>query len=125
MTVYFELAFAENMLLDGVLLYLSLKCARARVRAVRLLLAAAVGGGEALLFPLVSLPYPLALLLKFLGGLLLALIAVKGTPFTHFVAAGAFFAAEERGEVRPGKPRPRVENGARRHIQTGPPGRAA
>lgn len=92
MTVYVEIAFAENFLLDGLLLYLALKCVRAEVRPLRLLLAAAVGGGEALIFPLFSLPSPLAYLVKFLGGALLALIAAKGGAKVSFLAACAFFA---------------------------------
>lgn len=92
MTVYVEYAFAENFLLDGLLLYLALRCARAQVRPLRLLLAAAIGGGEALLFPLVSLPAPLAYLVKFCGGAILALVAAKGGFKTSLVAACAFFA---------------------------------
>ncbi len=92
MTVYIELAFAENFLLDGLLLYLALKCARAKVGVLRLILAAAVGGGEALLFPLLALPVPLLYLVKFLGGFILALIAAKGGLKTGLVVACAFFA---------------------------------
>lgn len=92
MTVYIEIAFLENFLIDGLLLYLALRCARAKVGPVRLVLAAAVGGGEALLFPLFSLPAPLAYLVKFLGGILLALLAAKGGVKTGLITACAFFA---------------------------------
>ncbi len=92
MTVYIEIAFLENFLLDGLLLYLALRCARAEVKAVRLLLAAAVGGGEALLFPLFALPVPLAYLVKALGGVVLVVIAAKGGLKTCAVAICAFFA---------------------------------
>lgn len=91
MTVWIEAAFAENCFMDGVLLYLSLKCARVRVSALRLVLAALLGGGEALLFPLLPLPAPLLYLVKFSGGLLLAFVAAKGLK-NSFVAAGVFFA---------------------------------
>lgn len=92
MTVYWEYAFAENFLLDGLLLYLAVACARGRTGILRLLFAAAVGGGEALLFPLFSLPAWAAYLLKFAGGALLALLAVKkGSLATHLVAIAAFF----------------------------------
>lgn len=92
MTVYVEFAFAENFLLDGLLLYLALKCARAQVKPLRLFLAAAIGGGEALLFPLISLPAFLLYLVKFMGGAILALIAAKGGVKTSLLVACAFFA---------------------------------
>lgn len=92
MTVYIEIAFAENFLIDGLLLYLALKCARAEVRPLRLILAAAAGAGEALLFPLFSLPAPLVYLVKFAGGAILALIAAKGGLKTSLIVACAFFA---------------------------------
>ena len=56
MTVYIEYAFAENALLDGLLLYLALRCARLRVSGWRLALASAAGGAQSLLFPVLSLP---------------------------------------------------------------------
>ena len=40
MTVYIEDVFLENFLLDGLLLYLSLVCARVKVRFPRLIAAA-------------------------------------------------------------------------------------
>ncbi len=92
MTVYIEIAFAENFLVDGLLLYLALRCVRAQVRPLRLVLAAAIGGGEALLFPLISLPVPLLYLVKFMGGAILALIAAKGGFRVGFFVACAFFA---------------------------------
>lgn len=92
MTVYAEYAFLENFLLDAELLYLALKCARGRVRVWQLLLAAAVGAGEALVFPLLPLPVWAAYLVKFLGGALIAVLAVsKGTKKTYFVVLAAFF----------------------------------
>lgn len=92
MTVYVELAFAENFLLDGLLLYLALKCVRTEIRYPRLLLAAAIGGGEALLFPLFSLPVPISYLVKVIGGLILAFIATKGGLKVSLMSACAFFA---------------------------------
>lgn len=92
MTVWIEIAFAENFLLDGLLLYLALKCVRAEVRPLRLIFAAAVGGGEALLFPLIVLPAPLLYLIKFAGGALLALLATKGGLKLSFLVTCAFFA---------------------------------
>lgn len=92
MVVYWEYAFAENFLLDGLLLYLALKCAKGRVRPVNLLLSAAVGGAESVCFPLFTVPTWCAYLVKIFGGLALVLIAVsKGTKKTYLVASVAFF----------------------------------
>lgn len=92
MTVYIEYAFAENFLLDGLFLYLALKCMRTKVRLWRLLLAAAVGGGEALLFPILELPNRCAYLIKFLGGSILPIITVsKERLKTYVMVTAAFF----------------------------------
>ena len=74
MTVYIEYAFAENALIDGLLLYLALRCARLRVSGWRLALASAAGGAQSLLFPVLSLPVWLSYPVKFLGGVLIAVI---------------------------------------------------
>lgn len=93
MTVYIEYAFAVNFLLDGLLVFLSLKCAHGRVGRIRLFLSAAVGAGEAIVFPMIPLPNWCAVLVKLLGGILLVLIAVgKGGRRTFLVAGVAFFA---------------------------------
>ncbi len=93
MVVYWEYAFAENCLLDGLLLYLALKIARGKVAVSRLVVASAVGGAEALVFPLIPFPVWAAYIVKFAGGALLVLLAVKrGTKKTYFVALVSFFA---------------------------------
>lgn len=93
MSVYIEYALAENCLLDGLLLYLALKCARGKICLWRIFLAAVLGGGEALLFPLLDLPTWCAYLVKLLGGVLLAVVAVsKGSAKTYFIVNCAFFA---------------------------------
>ncbi len=92
MVVYWEYAFAENFLLDGLLLYLAVCVARARTRVWRIALGAALGGAEAVLFPLLSVPLWCAYILKFAGGLLLCLVAVhKGSFRTNIFVCGAFF----------------------------------
>lgn len=92
MEVYWEYAFAENFTLDLLLLYLCLKCARGRIRLWRLLLSAAVGAGEAIVFPLLPLSVWAAYVVKLLGGIVLVLLAVsKGTKKTYLVAICAFF----------------------------------
>lgn len=93
MEVYVEYAFAENFILDLLLLFLSLKCVRAKTGAVRLPFAAAVGAAEAIVFPLLPLPVWAAYLVKLLGGAILPLLAVKkGTKKTYIFAAVCFFA---------------------------------
>ncbi len=93
MEVYVEYAFAENFILDLLLLFLAVKCSRAKTGFVRLPLSAAVGAAEALIFPLLPLPIWAAYTVKFLGGLILPVIAVKkGTKKTYFFAIVCFFA---------------------------------
>lgn len=92
MIVYWEYAFIENFVLDGLLLYLALKCARMKVRPVNLILAAAAGGTEGVLFPLLVLPNWCITVIKFLGGALLVVIAIsKGTRRTYPIAIISFF----------------------------------
>ena len=91
MQVYIEVAFLENFLLDGVLLYLALACARLKISAWRLLLASALGAVEAIVFPLFPLPAWAAYLVKFMGGALLAVIAAKGRPKQICIATAFFF----------------------------------
>lgn len=93
MVVYVEAVFAENSLLDGLLLYLSVKCARGKVRICNLLAAASLGGVQAIVFPLLDVPVWAAYLIKFLGGALLAVVAVrKGNGKQYLITVAAFFA---------------------------------
>lgn len=93
MVVYWEYAFAENCLLDGLMLFLALKAARGKIDPRRLTFSALVGGAEAVVFPLVPFPAWAAYLVKFLGGALLVLLAVKrGTKKTYIIATVAFYA---------------------------------
>ena len=91
MVVYIEYAFAENALLDGLLLYLSLKCVRLRVSVPRLLLASAAGGAESLLFPVLSLPVWAGYLAKLLGGVLLAVLGCPSRKLAPHVRMCAVF----------------------------------
>lgn len=93
MVVWVEVAFLENFLIDGVLLFLSLRLARVRVRPFRLFLSAAVGGAEAVLFPLFSLPKRSAYAVKFLGGALLPLLTVGEKRARPYIAATISFFA--------------------------------
>ncbi len=92
MEVYVEYAFAENFILDLLLLFLAVKCARAKTGVFRLLLAAAVGAAEAIIFPILSLPDWAAYTVKLLGGALLPILTIKkSTKKTYFFATIAFF----------------------------------
>ena len=75
MTVYIEYALVENFLLDGMLLYLSLRALKVNFKWKKLCFSALVGALFALVFPLLSLPVFLAYLLKFAVGFLLCLLA--------------------------------------------------
>ena len=78
MEIYIEYALIENFLFDGTLLFLATKAARAETSRLRLIFSAMCGGVFAVLFPLLSLPKILGLLLKLSVGFLLCLLAVKG-----------------------------------------------
>ena len=78
MIVYVEYAFAENALLDGLLIYLAAKCVRVRLKAWRLCAASAAGGVVAVLFPLLVLPAWAAYCTKALAGAAICLAASTG-----------------------------------------------
>ncbi len=92
MVVYVEYAFIENFLLDFCLLFLAVKTARGKLKLWRILFGGAVGAIEAIFFPLLTLPTPIAYLLKFVGGAALVLVAASGRVKTYIVALVAFFA---------------------------------
>lgn len=75
MDIYLEDAIIENMLVDGVLLALAVGASGQKICFLRILLAAALGAGFALLFPFLSLPTIAELFCKLLVGALLCLIA--------------------------------------------------
>ena len=75
MTVYIEYAFFQNLLLDGVLLWLSYQAIKMPVPWRRLCLSAFLGAAFAVLYPLLRLPAVLGLTLKISAGALLCLLA--------------------------------------------------
>ena len=91
MTVYWEYAFLENSILDGLLLYLALKCAREKCYILNLLLAAAIGGAEAVVFPLLTLPVWAGYLVKIAGGIVLVLVAVRKARWKSYLIVTASF----------------------------------
>ena len=92
MVVYWEYAFLENFILDGLLLFLALKCARVRCYPLNLLLAAGIGAAEAVVFPLLTLPAWAAYLIKIAGGVVISLLAVRKAKWkAYLITAAAFF----------------------------------
>ena len=92
MVVYWEYAFLENFILDGLLLYLALKCAREKCHILNLLLAAAIGAAEAVVFPLLTVPVWASYLIKIAGGIIIALIAVRKAKWkSYLIVTVAFF----------------------------------
>ncbi len=75
MTVYIEYAFLENFLLDGALLWLSLRAVKAPVVWRNVFFSAAIGALFAVAFPLLRLPIWLGDALKIAVGALLPLLA--------------------------------------------------
>lgn len=74
MTVYIEYALLENFLIDGMLLYLAFRAAKAPFKWKKLCFSAFFGAAFALLFPLLSLPFWGSYCLKFAVGFLLCLL---------------------------------------------------
>lgn len=75
MTVYIEYALLENFLIDGMLLYLSLRAAKVPFKWKKLCFSALCGAVFALISPLLSLSLFLGYSLKFAVGFLLCLLA--------------------------------------------------
>ncbi|MBQ8294891.1 MAG: sigma-E processing peptidase SpoIIGA [Clostridia bacterium] len=74
MVVYIEYALLENVLFDGILLFLSLSAANACISRRKLIFASLCGGVFAVVFPLLVLPPIFAYILKFSFGFLLCFI---------------------------------------------------
>lgn len=93
MVVYVEYALAENFLLDGMLLWLSLKAAKRKIHILRLLCAATLGAVFAVLFPLFSFPTPLSYTLKGAFGILLCAVCFGKINGLYQLKAFAFCCA--------------------------------
>jgi hypothetical protein len=101
MVVYIEYAFAENFLLDWLLLYLALFTAKNTVKYARLTFTAVVGAVGALVVPSLTLSPVWVYPLKLLGGVFLCFLANGKRRFWRvcsaffgysFAFAGAMFA---------------------------------
>ena len=96
MTVYIEYAFLQNLLLDGVLLWLSCKGTKTSFHRGRWAVSCLFGALFAVVYPLLQLPAFLGTVLKISAGFFLCLLAfgkVKGKKewgrYTLF--SGSFF----------------------------------
>lgn len=75
MEVYAEYAFAENFLIDAMLLYVTFRCTRTPARALPLVIASSFGASFAVLYALIALPYALSLCVKIAAGGAMCLLA--------------------------------------------------
>lgn len=95
MTVYIEYAFLQNLLLDGVLLWLSCKGTKTPFRWGRCAFACVFGAVFAVVYPLLRLPNFLGVILKISAGLFLCLLAFGGgkgkVPFGRYTLFTASF----------------------------------
>ena len=94
MEIYIEYALIQNFLVDGFLLYLTLKTARRLIVWKRLLSSAFIGAVFAVVYPLLPFPNLLLQLLKFAFGGLLVRLAVKkkdGGRYAFTVACFYFY----------------------------------
>ena len=77
MTLYIEYVFLENFFIDGTLLYLTFSLLKRRISHFKIILSACLGGAFALLYPFLTLPNFLSVILKFSVGILLTILATK------------------------------------------------
>ena len=75
MTVYIEYAFLQNFFLDGVLIWLSSKGMKRKIKRKNLLISSLFGAIFAVVYPLLRLTSILGVLLKLSAGLLLCMLA--------------------------------------------------
>lgn len=75
MEVYAEYAFAENFLIDAMLLYLTFRCMRIPARVLPVAVASSFGASFAVLYALFALPYALSLCIKIAAGGVMCLLA--------------------------------------------------
>ena len=91
MIVYLEYAFAENFLIDGVLLYLAFYATKTPISAKRLIFAATVGAILALAYPLIPLSPWLQLPFKAVSGALICLLAYNQKEVGRYALTTACF----------------------------------
>lgn len=91
MKVYVEYVIIDNMVIDGLLLYLSCVTLKIKANAVRIFLSAFTGTVSAVFLSLVSIPVYIGLPVKIALGVIMAFIAVgKNKPLRYFLIFGAY-----------------------------------
>ena len=97
MQVYIEYAFAENFLLDFMLLFFAFRFTRESVRALPIVSAASFGAAFACAFALVAVPYAVSLCVKIAAGFFMCFLARL-----HFLKGGFFrlSKSERRAKMR-------------------------
>ena len=97
MQVYIEYAFAENFLLDFMLLFFAFRFTRKSVRALPIVSAASFGAAFACAFALVAVPYAVSLCVKIAAGFFMCFLARL-----HFLKGGFFrlSKSERRAKMR-------------------------
>lgn len=85
MQVYIEYAFAENFLLDFMLLFFAFRFTRESVRALPIVSASSFGAAFACVFALIAVPYAVSLCIKIAAGIFMCFLARL-----HFLQGGFF-----------------------------------
>lgn len=97
MQVYIEYAFAENFLLDFMLLFFAFRFTRESVRALPIVSASSFGAAFACVFALVAVPYGVSLCIKIAAGIFMCFLARL-----HFLKGGflRLSKSERRAKMR-------------------------
>lgn len=91
MTVYVEVVFLQNALIDGLLATLALRTCKATVKKGRIVLTAALGGIFAVVYPLLGLPASAGTAVKAVGGIFLSQTALRRERIGKRIAVCAAF----------------------------------
>lgn len=96
MEVYAEYAFAENFLIDAMLIYVTFRCTRTPARVLPVVIASSFGASFAVLYALIALPYALSLCVKIAAGGVMCLLAQRDI----FRNGVCFFKQNKRQKLR-------------------------
>lgn len=91
MEVYIELAFLQNLAIDGALLYATQSFLGYRISMRRILFAALVGAAFAIVYPLMSYPIAVGWVIKLFSGATICLIASAEKGFLRQFRSFAIF----------------------------------
>lgn len=91
MVVYIEIAILENFLIDGALLTCALWITKRKISVFRLCVAAGIGAGFAVVFPLYVYPQSVEYFLKISVGFLLPYIAILEKGVGRYLTTACLF----------------------------------